>query len=468
MSLKHSVRKFVLAGSIVIGLALVLAVGGRWTRRDGMPSLTCRPVRLQERVPSGGRTWSEKKYPEQYATENRAETHLSPVEGVDTEDFLQRQRFMDVAGRAFSRDFSSRFSYEPGNEWSPKVRLSWLRRAETFVGRLEASGLKPNFAYQIKLRGDFNQRKAFERIGYLGRWRLPGGGTNFTDEEFEAYPDKNEVRSYLFFDFFVTDARGNVTKEFYLDSSLHVLYNATWQGWPGGDDTRPIVIVPGRTASEIYARPVAAVEPQEIYAESEADSPSGTRRPPVGRAFLPAGSYRVEFVLTEESFHGFGDAGYWATVMSAPVEFEIIDRPKPPAGPWKSLVPARKLSLKGVQTHGIEVTEQTPEMLRGRATDEGAGLVFEETFNVPEGQRYVLRMDMVVEDPQTAQIIVDNGGGFDSGIRYYADSAGCGRWRGFEVELTHSICGQSSRVWLAPRLDEGPVAVRNVTLCRVE
>jgi hypothetical protein len=361
MPLKLTIWKLILAGFALVCVALVLVLTrrrvGRTVRR-AVPRLTCRPVGVRELIPSGGLDWSRNQYPDQYDSENRRETTLRPVEGVATDEFRQRQRFLDVAGRAFSRRFNSRFSYEPGAEWSPEVRVKWRARAETFVGRLEASGLKPNFAYQVKLRGVFQDRQAFERIGRLGRWRLPGFGTNFTDADYEAYPDKSEVRSYLFFDFFVTDAAGNASKEFYLDSTLHVLYNATWQGRPRKSDTRPIMVRPGRPNSELYARPLPEVDPQEIYAESEERSPSGNTRPPVGEAFLPAGSYRAELVLTEESFHGFGDAGYWATVMRAPVEFEIIDLPHPPAGSWKSLEPIVELSLADARPYDVEVASR--------------------------------------------------------------------------------------------------------------
>jgi hypothetical protein len=77
-------------------------------------------------------------------------------------------------------------------------------------------------------------------------------------------------------------------------------------------------------------------------------------------------------------------------------------------------------------------------------------------------------MELEVEDPQTTQIIVDTGEGFDLGPRYYADSGGCERWRRFEVEITHAVGGNRAHLWLAPRLDAGPVGVRNVSLCRVK
>ncbi len=92
--------------------------------------------------------------------------------------------------------------------------MEYLKKAETFVGRITAKGLKPNFAYQVKLKGVPKYRDSFERIGYLGRWRLPNRGPNCSDREYAAYENKSEARSYLFFDFFVTDEHGNATKNF--------------------------------------------------------------------------------------------------------------------------------------------------------------------------------------------------------------------------------------------------------------
>ncbi len=449
---------------VAVGIAALIL----WLRRteSGGKFIGGGPVRVPEVVPSAGHQWSEQQYPEQYEEKNWEEVTMTPVEEVGSEDFLSKQRFMDVAGRAFSRHFNNRFSYRPNAPWSPEVTLRYLRRGETFIGRLEAKGLKPNFAYQMKLKGLPEHKKAFERIGYAGRWRLPGGGTNFSDEDYESCDNKEDVRSYLLFDFFVTDARGDATKEFYLDSSLHVLYNATWQGSPAAGDTRPIVVQPGRTDSEMYARPVPEVKPQKIYAESESDAPSGNTRPPVGEVFLPPGRYRAEFELTEESFHGFGDAGYWATVMEAPVEFEIVDRRKPPTGKWQELKPIKTLSLSDARLYDIYPDELTDSKLAG--TSDGApGVKFSEKLDLPPENRYVLRFSARVEGAQTVQVIVDRGEGFDAGTRYEAECAGDGGWRQFELEITEAVAGRTTHLWLTPQFDSGPMGIRNVSVCRV-
>ena len=70
----------------------------------------------------------------------------------------------------------------------------------------------------------------------------------------------------------------------------------------------------------VYGRPKSEPSEDRMYAEYEwsryfyGDS----------RIKLPAGPYRAYLNLTEESFHAAGrDLGYWATVFSVPIEFEI-------------------------------------------------------------------------------------------------------------------------------------------------
>jgi len=244
-------------------------------------------------------------------------------------DDPENERWCDIAGNFYTSEFVSLFSYVDPAGRPPKVRVRIEPFAETFRGRLEARGLKPNFAYQMKLRGDLaRDREGFEAIGRAGRWRLPGDATNYTDKDYEAYERKEDVEAYILFDFVVTDARGDAIREFALDSTLHVLWNGYRQGGP--DETSDLVVVAvDASAPETYARPKGGTVFEFLWAERERVRYSGA-----GQVIrLPPHKYRAELVLTEESFHSTdSDGGWWATAMSVPVEFEIA-RPVPGNNP---------------------------------------------------------------------------------------------------------------------------------------
>ena len=228
----------------------------------------------------------------------------------------ENERWSDISGNFFSDKFIRNFSYA-GN--GPQVLVSVEEKSDTFRGRLEARGLKPNFAYQIKLRGIYRSFSSFEKIGYAGRWRFPGKGTNYTDAEYQVKKDKSDVESYILFDFFVTDKNGNAVRNFALDSSLHVLWNGSRQhGLPDNDDVLPVIVDAGDP--ELYARPKMNRNIELLWAERE----TGRYVLPKQKRFLPSGKYEAELVLTEESFHSTGnDGGYWATVFKGEVEFTV-------------------------------------------------------------------------------------------------------------------------------------------------
>ena len=232
------------------------------------------------------------------------------------------ERWCDVAGNIYSAAFINKFDYEKPSTNGPIVRIKVHKQSHTFSGRLEARGLKPNFTYQMKLRGVFSDRKSFEAIGFAGRWRLPGLYTNYGDEDYLAYDKKEEVESYLFFDYFVTDGRGNAAREFALDSSLHVLWSATHQRAPDRYGDLMLKVVRA-TDPRVYARPKTRPTAEQIWAEVELPRYKIANQ----KKFLPDGKYSAEFALTEESFHSwYRDGGYWATVCKVPVEFTIITK----------------------------------------------------------------------------------------------------------------------------------------------
>jgi len=420
-------------------------------------------IQIPELCPSSGLAWSKEAFPAQYAPANWKSVDLDGLK--PSED----QRLLDIGGRIYSPKFLSQFSYTGSGANRPQVRLHYLRRADTFVGKLTARGLKPNFAYQLKLKGTFADRASFERIGYLGRWRLPGRGTNYLDKDYEGFAEKHLVRSYLLFDFMVTDPSGNAEKEFYADSSLHVLWNATNQRGPSQADSRPILFTREGGDVSLYLNPSADLSPQSIYAESEQHALADNNRPPIGEAFLPPGRYQAEFVLTEESFHGFGDNGFWATVMGAPVEFEIVPIRQPrPSRYWSAHVPVKaSLSLEHASVRNIEETRRTAESLEGVGAGKQSALRFAERINFAPGERYLLAADILASGRHTWSIYVDNGHGFGRKATHTIESRGRSGWQRFEVEITSAVAGRIARIRIVPATEPGPIGIRNVGLHKI-
>jgi len=230
-----------------------------------------------------------------------------------------QERWCDAAGNFYSKAFFESFSYENPTEKGPAASVRIEKKAPTFRGRLEVRGLKPNFAYQMKLRGDFRFRENFEAIGRLGRWRLPGKETNYSDDDYEEFPDKNQVEAYVLFDFFVTDKQGCAVRQFALDSSLHVLWNVFRQA-RGAPSKDVLAVIVDASDPTVYLAPKRNASIELIWGEHES---SRYRRS--DRAIrLPPGPYHAEFVLVEETFHSSdNDGGWWPTVFRLPVEFEI-------------------------------------------------------------------------------------------------------------------------------------------------
>jgi len=251
---------------------------------------------------------------------------LAPVEWD-----RERQRWRDVAAQHFSAEKRAAYDYAQAS-----VHLDCAARGATFEGTLTASGLKPNFAYQLKLNGrptflfgPEGDDEANERLGYTGRWwarqiRESDGATvrqwRSNDKEYEGWKFRRfhdaehhvVFDGYLLFDYLVTDPDGSATLDVALDSSFHVLFK-TAQREPKPNDSIP-------TTHQILASADSGwydrdLPPQtiELYAEWEP-----TRALP-GECVLPAGDYRVQLFLTEETFHERDPgSGTWPTVLAAP------------------------------------------------------------------------------------------------------------------------------------------------------
>lgn len=221
-------------------------------------------------------------------------------------------RWSDIAGNAYAQSYVDDYGYDDAT-----VTVTYETTGEpTLVGHLSAAGLKPNFAYQIKIVGkptglftaaEGGDDAANERIGYAGRWWevAPSSG-NRTDSYYETYKDDPAYifEAYLLFDFFLTDRFGAAEVDFALDSSYHVLFWDTQRTQGACDNPLKTSLVSGAAADPAYSQDIAT-ETIGVYPQIE--------RLCDGQTALPVGTYSCRFLLTEESFHT-GD-GNWAPAM---------------------------------------------------------------------------------------------------------------------------------------------------------
>lgn len=261
------------------------------------------------------------KIPEQPAAraDEASDSYVSGLMAGNDESC--NERWMDSADAYYSPAFRGAFSYTDKAKRRPEVRVMYRRSGVSLQGRLFAKGLKPNFTYQMKLVGDYGKDpKGSEMIGGLGRWRLPGFNTNYSDAQYLRYPQKNRVEAYIFFDYFVTDRDGNAEKNFRLMSTLHVLFNPDTQLKPRKGDSRTYYHLLFRDNSQAYEMPDRNPAVLRVWGQWE----RAPGRPPLGQVRLPKREYQAFFALTEESFHSeklLG--GRWATVMKMPVRFSV-------------------------------------------------------------------------------------------------------------------------------------------------
>jgi len=238
-------------------------------------------------------------------------------------------------------------SYEPGQATS------------YFSGTINATGLKPNFWYQMKLAGkpkygsrgwgDSGDDVANANIGYAGRWwgdEVSRQWNIDSDTEYEntygsvADPAlKKTVYGYIYMAGFLTDENGSYGGPINGSRSCHV----TWQDWQSAIGNKNAVALDSRylssnssygygynfdSGSSGATNPVLIHNPVKLWYEYEARAgrirrntvqlPDGTYQ-----VKLPAGNYNCRFLLTEESFHNnFGggtdndNGGFWHTVLS--------------------------------------------------------------------------------------------------------------------------------------------------------
>jgi hypothetical protein len=254
------------------------------------------------------------------------------------------------------------------------VNVGFDDSAWTFKGSITATNLKPNFAYQVKLNGKPTRfwgadgdDWANEQLGYNGRWwvdqydcvtRVWLRGWNSTDPEYQYWKANDFAdcstfyvfQGYLLFDYVVTDASGAVSKNFALDSSLHVLWKTSVRT-PTAKDTKPATFTISALASSGWYSRDYATKQVSLYGEWEPG------RPLPGKVLLPPGNYNVRLFLTEESFHETAaSSGSWATVMSNDTIAFSVDGTPAPVPPGVTLLPVTAGDAKTGGRYSITAT----------------------------------------------------------------------------------------------------------------
>ncbi len=246
-------------------------------------------------------------------------------------DRAARQRWLDIADRSFSAAFERDFRYEKS-----QVALFYPSHPDTpyFVGRIRARGLKPNFAYQLKLAGKpqhgprgwgiAGDDRANELLGRASRWWNDTIQANVDDYDWNrnlelAPAVRDSIYGYHFLGEFVTDANGEADHSF---RGAHA-YHIAWQDKQSGSkDTLFGTFEVGRLRAPFYAydrqTPIKAVK---LWYEWE----SGRER----EVRLPTGTYNCRFLLTEETFHApdtLDGGGLWPTVLASE-DFDAAGKP---------------------------------------------------------------------------------------------------------------------------------------------
>ena len=248
-------------------------------------------------------------------------------------------RWLDIANQSYSSSYRNSYNYTQAS-----VTLTYDETGESFHGTLNATNLKPNFAYQVKLSG-ISGTPSNELIGLAGRWWQEewngtawSNGQNLNNKGNGSSPNPNDIlyyarknitnvtsptglkyryTGYLVFDYFLTDGYGNATLNFEANSSYHVL-------WKTSQRTR--TVDDGPLKSSTFDANISLPAYDTDYPLQTVDLFSEWERLPVGGIFLQSGDYSAQFMLTEESFHGDGGAfsGNWAAAMGADIQFIIL------------------------------------------------------------------------------------------------------------------------------------------------
>lgn len=242
-----------------------------------------------------------------------------------------RQRWLDIADRSYSAAFERDFRYEKS-----QVALFYPSHLDTpyFVGRIRARGLKPNFAYQLKLAGKPQQGprgwgiggddRSNQALGRASRWWNDSSQTNVGDYDWDRNLEtapalRDSIYGYHFLGEFVTDANGDADLSF---RGAHA-YHIAWQDKQSGSkDTLFGNFEVGNMRAPFYGydrqTPFKTVR---LWYEWESGRDREVR--------LPSGTYNCRFLLTEETFHApdtLDGGGLWPTVLASE-DFDAAGKP---------------------------------------------------------------------------------------------------------------------------------------------
>lgn len=332
-----------------------------------------------------------------------------------------QERWMDISNAQYG-DWLTNGS--PNGKYSyrtnPQVLLTYDRRPAQpyFIGHIDATGLKPNFAYQLKLLGkpvygtrgmgtatsyiDFNGAThtvgttpvngddwANEKVGYAGRWwddNNQFAGTNLNDSYYLNYyrnpvsggnTDVHTIYGYHFMGSFITDARG----EAHIDFDGQYSYHIDWASWQSGirDVLHGTYAVEGALNNGSYYGYGATAPSTEVTLWYEYEA---ARANPVR---LPQGAYHCRFLLTEESFHSSGLGGYWKSVL-ATEDFDSQGRPDTDAS---NDVVFTIGSAPVAKSQSVTLVKNSPKTITLSGTDaDGDALSFRITALPAHGKLY--------------------------------------------------------------------------------
>jgi hypothetical protein len=277
-----------------------------------------------------------------------------------------RERWLDISDAQYqdwstSTGSNGKYSYRV----NPNVVLTYDTAPATpyFQGRIDATGLKPNFCYQLKLvgkpvhgsrgMGKSTSWKNFdgvtqqvgstpvngddwanEQIGFSGRWwddTNQSGATNTVDGLYlNAYKTPvqsgsssvSTVYGYQFMGSFVTNGKGEAHVNFSGQYSYHIDWKATQGGrkdvWNGTFPVTGWLLNSNPTFYYGYGATAPATSVDlwyELETARNIVNQNGTvTAKPVN---LKPGKYHCRFILTEESFHASSTlGGYWESVLA--------------------------------------------------------------------------------------------------------------------------------------------------------